>query len=153
MPSPLDALSLLAHRYPFLLIDRITTLQAGQRAEGVKRVTGNEWFFGGVGPNGSFPVGTSSMPSGLVVEALAQLTAAVLLGLVDEGTGAVGYFMGIDSVRYRGMARPGDELRLVVELLRFRRGICRTRGEAWVGAKRIVRAELTTAVRPALRAP
>ena len=149
MRSPLDALALLAHRYPFLLIDRITALEKGKRAEGIKRVTGNEWFLSGAGANGSYPVGTASMPSGLVVEALAQLTAAVLLGLVDEGAGAIGYFMGIDRVRYRGAARPGDEIRLEVQLLRFRRGICWTRGDAWVGSKRIVRAELTTAIRPA----
>jgi 3-hydroxyacyl-[acyl-carrier-protein] dehydratase len=153
MRSPLDIQALLAHRYPFLLIDRITALEDGVSAEGVKLVTGNEWFFGGAGTGGTFPLGTRAVPSALVVEALAQLTAAVLLGLVDESDGAVGYFMGLDQVRYRGYAKPGDEIRLRAKLLRFRRGICRTQGEAWVMEKRIVRAEITTAIRPAPRRP
>jgi 3-hydroxyacyl-[acyl-carrier-protein] dehydratase len=151
MRSPLDTQALLAHRYPFLLIDRITSVEDGLSAEAIKLVTGNEWFFGGGGAGGSFPLGTRAVPGGLVVEALAQLTAAVLIGLVDETEDAVGYFMGLDQVRYRGYAKPGDELRLTAKLLRFRRGICRTRGEAWVDGKRIVRAEITTAVRPAPR--
>jgi 3-hydroxyacyl-[acyl-carrier-protein] dehydratase len=151
MRSLLDTQALLAHRYPFLLIDRITSVEDGLSAEAIKLVTGNEWFFSGVGAGGGFPLGTRAMPGGLVVEALAQLTAAVLIGLVDDTEGAVGYFMGLDQVRYRGYAKPGDELRLTAKLLRFRRGICRTRGEAWVNGKRIVRAEITTAVRPVPR--
>jgi 3-hydroxymyristoyl/3-hydroxydecanoyl-(acyl carrier protein) dehydratase len=138
-----DVLRLLPHRYPFLLIDRVTALDPGRRAEGLKRVTGGEWFFSSA-EAGAAP---SRMPNGLVVEALAQLSAAVLLGLVDAGSGAVGYFLGVDRVRYRGAAVPGDELRLTVELRQFRRGICRTHGEAWVGRRRIVRADLTTAVK------
>ncbi|MFL5576889.1 MAG: 3-hydroxyacyl-ACP dehydratase FabZ family protein [Gemmatimonadaceae bacterium] len=142
-PLP-EVLGLLAHRYPFLLLDRITALEPGRRATGLKRVTGTEWFCrqaivaGGGGP---------AMPSVLVVEALAQLSGAVLLGLLDGSASAVGYFMGLTRVRYRGEARPGDELRLEVTLRQFRRGICRTYGEAWVGGRRIVRAELTTVVR------
>ena len=152
MPSPVplpDPLELLPHRYPFLLVDRITALDPGRRAEGIKRVTGGEWFFIGAGSEpGTLPP-AMGMPGGLVVEALAQLSAAVMIGLVDDAAGAVGYFMGLDRVRYRGTARAGDEIRLVVELLRFRRGLCRTRGEAWVNGRRIVRAELTTVLRPA----
>jgi 3-hydroxyacyl-[acyl-carrier-protein] dehydratase len=99
------------------------------------------------------------MPHLLVVEALAQLTAAILVGLVPGGE-AVGYFMGLERVRCRGTVRAGDLLRLEVRLVRFRRGICRTQGEAWVvderdGADveaaprtRVVRAGLTTVVRP-----
>lgn len=138
-----DVLRLLPHRYPFLLIDRVTALEPGRRAEGVKRVTGGEWFFASLSAGST----RAGMPGGLVVEALAQLSAAVLLGLVDDTNGAVGYFLGVDRVRYRGVARPGDELRLTVELRQFRRGICRTHGEAWVAPRRIVRADLTTAVR------
>jgi 3-hydroxyacyl-[acyl-carrier-protein] dehydratase len=136
-----DVLGLLPHRYPFLLVDRITALEPGRRAEGIKRVTGGEWFL-------ESDAG-ASMPGGLVVEALAQLSAAVLVGLADSAAGTVGYFMGLDRVRYRGTVRAGDELRLVVELLRYRRGICQTRGEAWVQGQRIVRAQLTTVLRAA----
>lgn len=140
-----DVLELLPHRYPFLLVDRVTAIDPGRRAEGIKRVTGGEWFFLGATPFD----GARRMPNGLVVEALAQLSAAVLVGLAESIPGAVGYFMGLDRVRYRGEgAHAGDEIRLVVELVRFRRGLCRTRGEAWVAGRRIVRAELTTVLRP-----
>jgi 3-hydroxyacyl-[acyl-carrier-protein] dehydratase len=141
----LDPLELLPHRWPLLLVDRITALDPGRRVEGVKRVTGGEWFFGEAAPERGGP----AMPNGLILEALAQLSAAVMVGLADAAPGAVGYFMGIDRVRYRGEARPGDELRLSVELMKFRRGLCRTLGEARVGGKRIVRAELTTVIRAA----
>jgi 3-hydroxyacyl-[acyl-carrier-protein] dehydratase len=140
-PLP-EVLGLLAHRYPFLLLDRITSLEPGRRATGIKRVTGTEWFCRPAPASGGL-----AMPGGLVVEALAQLSGAVLLGLAGESRAAVGYFMGLTGVRYRGEARPGDEVRLEVELLQFRRGVCRTRGEAWVGGRRIVRAELTTVLR------
>ena len=139
-PLP-DIHGLLPHRYPFLLVDRITALEPGRRAEGVKRVSEAEWCVDAAGPR-------TGMPGGLIVEALAQLSAAVLLGLVDAGSGVVGYFLGLDRVRYRGVAQAGDELLLRAELVRARRGLCRTRGEAWVaGGRRLVRAELTIVLR------
>ena len=143
-----DVLELLPHRFPFLLIDRVTALDPGRRAEGIKRLTGGEWFLGEatLDPN---PPADLPMPNGLVVEALAQLSAAVLMGVVEGASGAVGYFMGLDRVRYRGMAYPGDDLRLGVELRQFRRGVCRLHGDAWVGDRRIVRADLTIVVVPA----
>ena len=143
-----DVFDLLPHRFPFLLVDRITALDPGRRAEGIKRLTGGEWFLGEAvhDPN---PPAKAEMPNALVVEALAQLSAAVLIGVVDGGGGAVGYFMGLDRVRFRGRARPGDDLRLAIELRQFRRGVCRLHGDAWVGARRIVRADLTIIVRPA----
>ena len=140
-PLP-DVLGLLPHRYPFLLVDRITALEPGRRAEGIKRITSGEWFIGLAGPG-------AEMPNGLVVEALAQLSAAVLAGLTDATEHTIGYFMGLDHVRYRGAARAGDDLRLTVDLLRARRRVCRTRGEAWVEGRRIVRAELTIVLRAA----
>jgi 3-hydroxyacyl-[acyl-carrier-protein] dehydratase len=143
--SLLDVHALLPHRYPLLLVDAVTELEPGQRVVGIKRVTGNEWC--GCGPAG---LGAPcAMPHNLVVEALAQLSAAILVGLVEGGEGAIGYFMGINRVRYRGAARPGDVVRLEVELRQFRRGICRTFGVATVEGTQIVRAELTTIVRPA----
>ena len=143
-----DVLDLLPHRFPFLLVDRITALDPGRRAEGLKRLTGGEWFLGEASLD-PHPPADPTMPNGLVVEALAQLSAAVLIGLVDNAAGAVGYFMGLDRVRYRGTARAGDDLRLGVELRQFRRGVCRLHGDAWVGDRRIVRADLTIVVLPA----
>ena len=143
-----DIFELLPHRFPFLLVDRITGLDPGRRAEGIKRVTGNEWFLGEATLDIA-PPPDIGMPNGLVVEALAQLSAAVLIGLVDSASGAVGYFMGLDRVRYRGTVRAGDDLRLAVELRQFRRGVCRLHGDAWVGQRRVVRADLTIVVMPA----
>ncbi len=149
-----DVLELLPHRYPFLLLDRITSVEPGKRATGVKRVTGGEWFFGEASSfaasQTSMLPGGLTMPNSLIVEALAQLSAALLIDpRARAESPLVGYFMGIDRVRYRGVARPGDEIQLGVELLRFRRGILRTRGVAHVDGRRIVRAELTTVLRDA----
>ena len=143
-----DVFDLLPHRFPFLLVDRITALDPGRRAEGIKRLTGGEWFLGEA-VHDPDPPAEAVMPNALVVEALAQLSAAVLIGVVDGGVGAVGYFMVLDRFRFRGRARPGDDLRLAIELRQFRRGVCRLHGDAWVGARRIVRADLTIIVRPA----
>lgn len=134
-------LALLAHRYPFLLVDRITLLEPGVRVVGVKRVTADEWFMRGRAD------GVRAMPSLLVVEALAQTTGALLLGMAGDPETMVAYFMGFDRVRCRGGAEPGDELTLDVTLRQFRRGICRTRGRATVNGREIVRADMTTVVR------
>lgn len=134
-----DVRDLLPHRAPFLLIDRITAIDAGRRATGVKQITGDEWCMRGV-PSHPFP-------HTLVLEALAQLSAGVMSGLADVPAGAVGYFMGLSNVKLRGEVRTGDTLELVCTLIQYRRGICRTRGEAFVDGVRVVRAELTTIIR------
>lgn len=143
MMTETDVLSLLPHRYPFLLVDRVTEVEPGKRAVGVKRVTSGEWSSG----TSAALIGVSGMPHTLIVEALAQLTAAILIGLVDGADGTVGYFLGIDRVRFRGAAMPGDDLRLEVELRQFRRGMCRTHGVASLDGRTIVSADLTTVVR------
>lgn len=140
----MDPSTLLPHRYPFLLLDRIDAVEVGTRARGRKLVTGSEWS--SIGTHGATPV--RPMPHLLIVEALAQLSAAVLSGLLDGSAGAIGYFLGIHRARFRGEARPGDVLMLEVELLQFRRGICKTRGIARVNGARIVQADLTSIVRP-----
>jgi 3-hydroxymyristoyl/3-hydroxydecanoyl-(acyl carrier protein) dehydratase len=89
------------------------------------------------------------MPHLLIVEALAQLSAAVLVTLLDGSAVAVGYFLGISNVRFRGRAAPGDVLDLSIELRQFKRGVCKTRGIARVGAIEVVRADLTTIMRVA----
>ena len=143
-PLP-DVLALLPHRYPLLLVDAITGGEPGRHATGRKRVTGAEWSAAAPGGVGS----AGTMPHLLVVEALAQLTGALLVELVDGAGGAVGYFLGVDRVRCRGVVRAGDELTLGVSLVSFRRGICRTRGVAHVDGACVVRADLTTVVRTA----
>ncbi len=134
-----DVEELLPHRYPFLLVDRITAIDPGKRAVGVRQVTADEWFTG--------QASSYEMPNTLVLEALAQLSGAVLIGLSDQVRGAVGYFVGMQRVKFRGVARAGDELVLECNLLQFKRGICKTAVTASVNGKRIVRAQLTTVLR------
>lgn len=130
---------LLPHRYPFLLVDRFTEIVPGKRAVGVRQVTADEWFTG--------QAGSYEMPNTLILEALAQLSGAVLIGLSESANGAVGYFVGMQRVKFRGAARAGDELLLQCDLLQFKRGICKTAVSASVNGKAIVRAQITTVLR------
>lgn len=138
-PALPDVEELLPHRYPFLLVDRITAIDPGKRATGVRQVTADEWFSG--------KTESYEMPNTLVLEALAQLSGAVLIGLSDQVRGAVGYFVGMQRVKFRGVARAGDELVLECNLVQFKRGICKTAVVASVNGKRIVSAQLTTVLR------
>lgn len=127
---------ILPHRYPFLLVDRILELEPDRRVVGLKNVTANEPFFAG-----HFP-GRPVMPGVLIVEALAQ-TAGVLMG---EASGLIPMFMGIDKARFRRPVRPGDQLRLEVEVLRKRRSVCRVAGRAFVGEDLVAEAEMMAAL-------
>jgi 3-hydroxyacyl-[acyl-carrier-protein] dehydratase len=143
-------LALLAHRYPFLLVDRVDVLERGRRVVGAHRVTGAEWASGeSMGrASGGVVLGTADGMSGLlVVEALAQTSGALLLDLLDDTGSAVGYFAAIERVRLRGPARPGDELRLTVTLRSFRRGVARLRGVADVADRLVATADFTTILR------
>ncbi|HHU77591.1 MAG: 3-hydroxyacyl-ACP dehydratase FabZ [Caldicoprobacterales bacterium] len=104
----------IPHRYPFLLVDRVTELIPGKSAKGYKNVTINEPFF-----QGHFP-GRPIMPGVLILEALAQLGAVILLGS-EENKGRLALFTGIDKVRFRRQVVPGDQLQLEAELIRMRR--------------------------------
>jgi 3-hydroxyacyl-[acyl-carrier-protein] dehydratase len=139
--EPLDVLDVLGHRYPFLLVDRLRVAEPGRRAEGLKRVTAGDWW------SESADSGTWEMPGTLVVEALAQTSAAVLIGLVNDSPGAVGYFASADRVRFRSLPRVGDTLMLAVELLWYRRGVARLRGTASVDGRLAVSAHFTTVIR------
>lgn len=142
----LNPLDLLPHRYPLLLVDRIDLLEPGRRARGCKQVTGSEWQIIGTRDNTL----SLAMPHTLIVEALAQLSAAVIADIEPAGGSMIGYFMGCEQVRFRGEAKPGDTIELMVELLRYRRGICRTRATARVDDSIVVRAVMTTIIRPAV---
>jgi 3-hydroxyacyl-[acyl-carrier-protein] dehydratase len=102
--------SLLPHRYPFLLVDRIIDYVPGKMAVGVKNVTINEPHF-----QGHFP-GRPLMPGVLIVEAMAQVGGVVMTQLPDY-EGGLFVFAGIDKVRFRRQVVPGDQLILTVELL------------------------------------
>ncbi len=118
-PTILDSVAIqkiLPHRFPFLLVDRVVELEVGKRAVGLKNVTINEHFFQGHFPQ--YPV----MPGVLIVEALAQ-TGGIALGTMDEYKGRIAFFAGIDNVRFKRQVKPGDTLRLEVELTQLRRSI------------------------------
>ena len=139
--DPLGVLDVLAHRYPFLLVDRLRVVEPGRRAVGLKRVTAGDWW------SEAAESGTWKMPGTLVVEALAQTSAGVLVGLLDGSSGAVGYFASADRVRFRSLPRVGDTLVMAVELVWYRRGVARLRGVASVDGRLAVSANFTAVVR------
>ena len=116
---------IIPHRYPFLLIDRITYLDPGLKAIGYKNITANEPFF-----QGHFP-GNPIMPGVLIVEALAQLGCAAML-VKEEYKDKIGLFAGIENVRFKKPVIPGDKLDLTVELLKLKGPIGKFKGEAKV---------------------
>jgi beta-hydroxyacyl-ACP dehydratase FabZ len=125
---------ILPHRYPFLLIDRVTELIPGERLLGYKNVTSNEPFF-----QGHFP-GNPVMPGVLIVEALAQ--AASILMTDGEESDLIPLFMGIDRARFRRQVVPGDQLQLEVELTQKRRNVVKGLGKATVDGEAAAEAEL-----------
>jgi UDP-3-O-[3-hydroxymyristoyl] N-acetylglucosamine deacetylase/3-hydroxyacyl-[acyl-carrier-protein] dehydratase len=122
-----DAIAkIMPHRYPMLLIDRIISLDPGKHVTAIKNVTINEPFFAG-----HFP-GHPIMPGVLIVEAMAQAGGLMLLNMIPDAQSKVVYFMGIDNARFRKPVRPGDQLRFEVDMLSFRRGMCKIAGKAYV---------------------
>ncbi|MGA8942226.1 MAG: 3-hydroxyacyl-ACP dehydratase FabZ [Thermoactinomyces sp.] len=130
---------IIPHRYPFLLVDRITELEPGKRAKGFKNVSINEPFFQGHFPD--YPV----MPGVLVVEALAQVGAVAILGL-EENRGKIAFFAGLEKVRFRNQVKPGDVLALEVEMTRLRGKVGKGKGIARIGEDVAVEAELMFAI-------
>lgn len=135
--------SLLAHRYPFLLVDRVLEVETGKKLVGFKNVTINEEFF-----NGHFP-GHPVMPGVLILEALAQ--ACALLAYKSSGldpTDLVIYLMAIDNAKFRRPVVPGDRLTLTAEVMRVKGAIWKQRGVATVDGQVVAEADfLATAVK------
>ncbi len=136
-------LSVLPHRYPFLLVDRILEIDGATRIVGLKNVTINEPFF-----QGHFP-GHPIMPGVLIVEAMAQ--AAAVLSLKSMGHKNDGkwvyYFVGIDGARFKRPVTPGDQLVIEVDAGRFARGMAKFTAVAKVGEAVVAEAELLCALR------
>ena len=136
---PLDVVAiqhLLPHRYPFLLVDRVTEFEPNKRIVGIKNVTINEPFF-----QGHFP-GQPIMPGVLILEAMAQLAGLLLLRRL-ENTGKLAMLWSIDQVRFRRAVVPGDQLRIEIEATKVRSKMGQGAAVAKVGNHKVAEALLT----------
>ncbi len=142
-PTTLDILQIMQiipHRYPFLLLDRIIELRRRERIVAIKNVTINEPFF-----QGHFP-GYPIMPGVLVIEAMAQAGALLLLTEIEDRANKIMVFTGIERAKFRKPVTPGDQLRIEVDVLAFRRTAGKISCGAYVGDKRACEAVLTCQV-------
>jgi UDP-3-O-[3-hydroxymyristoyl] N-acetylglucosamine deacetylase/3-hydroxyacyl-[acyl-carrier-protein] dehydratase len=133
-------LKIMPHRYPFLLVDRVVDIEPKKRVVAIKNVTMNEPFF-----SGHFP-GHPIMPGVLIVEAMAQAGGILLLNTVDDPENKLVYFMGIDGVRFRKPVLPGDQIRFELEMIQFRRGTCKMKGQAFVDDELVTEATLMATI-------
>ena len=124
-------MSLLPHRYPFLMIDRVEELEPGERAVAIKCVSVNEPQF-----QGHFPQ-APIMPGVLITEAFAQTAGIVALSAHEELAGATVYLLGLDKVRFRKPVRPGDRLVITAEKDSVNRGIWKFRVVATVDGVKV----------------
>lgn len=130
---------IIPHRYPFLLVDKITDFEPGQWAKGIKCVTANEMHF-----LGHFPQ-HHVMPGVLIIEALAQVGAVAILSL-EENKGKIALFGGIKEARFKGQVKPGDVLEMETEIIRRKGPVGVGSAVAKVDGKVVAKAELTFAI-------
>jgi len=131
--------SIIPHRYPFLLVDKIIDIEYGKKAVGIKNITANEPFF-----QGHFPE-NPIMPGVLIVEAMAQVGAVSILGM-EENKDKLAVFTGIDRMRFKKQVVPGDTLRMEVEMIAMKRGIGKAKATAYVDGALAASGELMFAV-------
>jgi UDP-3-O-[3-hydroxymyristoyl] N-acetylglucosamine deacetylase/3-hydroxyacyl-[acyl-carrier-protein] dehydratase len=130
----------LPHRYPFLLVDRVLEFEPEKRIVGLKNVTISEPYF-----QGHFP-GHPIMPGVLIIEAMAQAGGLLLMDSVSEPENKVVYFMSLDKVKWRKPVIPGDQLVFEVEMVQFRRNVCKLRGVARVDGKVVAEADMMAGI-------
>ena len=121
-----EIMQMIPHRYPFLLIDRVKEIIPNSSAVGIKNVTMNEPFFQGHFPD--HPI----MPGVLLIEAMAQTSAVLVIKTTGDVVGKVVYFMTLDNARFRKPVRPGDQVELHVEKIQNRGNVWKFRGKAKV---------------------
>lgn len=134
-----EIMEIIPHRYPFLLIDTIEELEPGVRAVGKKCVSMNEPYF-----QGHFP-GNPVMPGVLIIEALAQVGAVVILSQ-PEWKGRTAYFAGIDGAKFKQKVVPGDVLTLEMEIIKVKGPLGVGKAVATVDGRIAARGELTFAI-------
>lgn len=136
-----EIMSMLPHRYPFLLVDRVEELIAGEHVKAYKNVTINEPFF-----QGHFP-GLPVMPGVLIIEALAQAGGLIVLSVDDiDVSDKVFLFTGIDKVKFRRPVVPGDKLDLSVTKIRSKMNIWKMKCVATVGGEIAAQGEISAAI-------
>jgi 3-hydroxyacyl-[acyl-carrier-protein] dehydratase len=138
----LEIMSILPHRYPFLLIDRVVEIEPKQRIVAIKNVTFNEPHFQGHFPD--YPI----MPGVLMVEAIAQAGGALLLTEIPDRENKLMVFTGIDSAKFRRPVVPGDQVRIEVKVLNWRSTAVRMQGTATVEGKVVCEATVMCALVP-----
>lgn len=131
---------IIPHRYPFLLVDKVIEVEEGKRVVGLKNVSINEPFFQGHFPD--YPV----MPGVLILEALAQVGAIAVLGM-EENKGKIGFLAGVDKCRFKRQVKPGDQLKLEVEITRMKGPIGKGKGTATVDGEIACEAEIMFAIK------
>jgi beta-hydroxyacyl-ACP dehydratase FabZ len=136
-----EIMRILPHRYPFLLIDRVIEVDPDKRIVALKNVTINEPFF-----TGHFPA-APVMPGVLTIESMAQ--AGAILGLLEKNADlskTLVYFMGIDEARFRRPIVPGDQMRVVVEVIRRKAIVWKMKGQVYVGPELAAEATLLSSI-------
>jgi 3-hydroxyacyl-[acyl-carrier-protein] dehydratase len=132
--------TILPHRYPFLLVDRIIEYEPNRRVVGIKNVTLNEPYFAG-----HFP-GAPVMPGVLIVEAMAQTAGVLMLASIPDRESKLVFFTGIDGAKFRKPVVPGDQLRMELTVLRLRPRYIKLRGEAYVDGQLVAEAEISSSL-------
>src|SRR5215470_14205311 len=138
----LEIMSILPHRYPFLLIDRVVEIERKQRIVAIKNVSFNEPQFQGHFPD--YPI----MPGVLMVEAIAQAGGALLLTEIPDRENKLMVFTGIDNAKFRRPVVPGDQVRIEVKVLNWRTNAVRMQGNATVDGKLVCEATVMCALVP-----
>ena len=121
-----EIMEMIPHRYPFLLIDKVKDIRSGESAIGIKNVTVDEPYF-----EGHFP-GHPIMPGVLIIEAMAQTSAVLVVEAMGKKENRLVYFMTVDQARFRKPVLPGDRLELTVRKERSRGNVWKFKGEAHV---------------------
>lgn len=136
----IEIMNMVPHRYPFLLVDRITECVPGKYAKGYKNITMNEGFF-----QGHFP-GNPIMPGVIQIEALAQCSAPILLCL-DSFKGKLPLFAGMENVRFKNIVRPGDKFEMEIQLQKIKGPIAKSHAVGYVNGKVVIEADMTVCMK------
>lgn len=131
-----DIMNILPHRFPFLMVDRIVECDDKQRIVGIKNISANEWFFQGHFPQ--MPV----MPGVLQLEAMAQTGGILLVRAAGLANAGIPFFMSIDKVKFRKVVKPGDQMRIEVEITKMRSRSAKFQAKIYVDDLVVSEAEL-----------